>query len=132
MIYDYDLNDKNFFILAMKAYDRPNSVLSEFADDYKRVKYIKRLMSKHINGTEINERLILNHIIVLSNVFGVDFTTRMLFLKLDKNQYSMLKTFLVYLNYLPESGVIRYIDSKELFLSDIPIDMSIAERLRTI
>ena len=63
-----NLNDDNFIIYAMKAYDRPNCVMSEFEEDLSRIKYVKRLIKRYKTTGELKERLILNHIIVLSNV----------------------------------------------------------------
>lgn len=128
----YDLNDENFLILAVKAYDRPNVCLFEFHEDFKRIKYIKRLIGKYKQGNDIKERLILNHIIVLGNVFGVEFATRMLFYKLDKDHHDVLKTFLVYLKYIPENHVIHTIRGKSLQCNDINIDLNVAQKLRNI
>ena len=93
-----NLNDDNFLIYAMKAYESPNTILSEFEDDLKRIKYVKRLIKKYKLTGDLRERLILNHIIVLSNVFGVEPTVRMLFFKFDEEDYHILKTFLLFLN----------------------------------
>jgi hypothetical protein len=98
-----DLNDDNFMIFAMKAYDKPNCVMSEFEEDLKRIKYIKRLIKRYKvwGEEELKERLILNHIIVLSNVFGIESTIKMLFFKFDKEDYPILKSFLIFLNFMP-------------------------------
>ena len=63
-----DLNDDSYLIIAMKAYDKPNVILSEFEEDLKRIKYVKRLIKKYQISGILKERLILNHIIVLANV----------------------------------------------------------------
>lgn len=126
----YDLSDVNFLIYAMKCFDRPNHVLSEFEEDLKHIKYIKRLIRRYVNTGNLKERLILNHITVLGNVFGVEPAVKMLFFKLDEVDYSALKTFLVFLNYMPEQ--IRGLNGKTLISSDIPIDFTIAEKLRAI
>jgi hypothetical protein len=96
----FDLNDGNFLIYAAKCYDRPHILQSEFEDDLKRIKYIKRLLRKYKQTGEFKERLILNHVIVLANVFGVEAAANMLFLKVDQEDYPQLKTILIYLNYL--------------------------------
>lgn len=127
---DYDVTDENYLLLAMKAYDKPNAIMSEFAEDYKRIKYIKRQIGKYLSSGTIRTRLILNHIIILSNVFGVDFSTRLLYLKLDKVHYPVLKTFLVFLNHEPKQ--INWINGETLYSSDVPIDMMIADELRKI
>lgn len=130
MITDYDVNDANFQMLAIKAYDKPNAIMAEFLEDYKRVKYIKRLIGKYRATGDLKTRLILNHIIVLGNVFGVDFTVRMLLLKLDPDHIPVAKTFLIYLGYMPES--IRTIRGKLVWNSDISVDLRVAEYLRSI
>jgi len=76
-----NLNDENFIMYAIKAYNKPNCVMSEFEEDIKRIKYIKRLIKRYSITGDLKERLILNHIIILSNVFGIEATVRMLFLK---------------------------------------------------
>jgi hypothetical protein len=69
-----DLNDDNFLIYAAKAYDKPHIIQSEFEEDLKRLKYVKRLLRKYKQTGDFKERLILNHVIILSNVFGVEAT----------------------------------------------------------
>ena len=102
-----DLNDDNFVLYAAKHYENPTcSPLDEFYDDLQRFKYIKRLFSRYEANGELRERLILNHLIVLYNVFGIDATTRMLLFRIDQEYYSILKTFLVYLNYLPNHQMV--------------------------
>lgn len=126
---DY-LRDDNFLIYAMKAYDKPNVILSEFEEDLNRIKYVKRLIKRYrING-DLKERLLLNHIIILGNVFGVEATVRMLFFKLDTEDYTILKTFLLYLNYMP--SVVAKIRDKNLHSRDISIDVFVGKRLRDI
>jgi hypothetical protein len=127
---DYDVNHDNYMLLAIKCYDRPNAIMSEFAEDYKRVKYIKRQIGKFLNTGSIRTRLVLNHVIVLSNVFGADFTTRLLYLKLDKEHYPILKTFLLFLNYQPD--FIRWIEGEMMVSADIPVNQAIADELRKI
>ena len=88
---------------AMKMYNNPQcNTIDEFYEDLERIKYVKRLLYKYINRGILRERLILNHIIILTNLFGARATSKMLFFKLDENMFSALKTFLLYLNYLPE------------------------------
>ena len=77
-----DLNDENFLLFAMKAYESPTCILSEFEEDLKRIKYVKRLIKRYKTTGELKERLILNHLIILSNVFGTKNSVRMLFYKL--------------------------------------------------
>jgi hypothetical protein len=131
-MHHYDLNDDNFMFLAIKAYDKPNVCTFEFSEDFKRIKYIKRLIGKYKQSGDIKERLILNHIIVLANVFGVEFTTRMLFYKLDGGHHSVLKTFLVYLKYIPENHSIHTINGSVMHINDVELDLNIADKLRRI
>lgn len=130
MINAYNLEDDNFMIYAIKAYDKPYSVMAEFESDLKRVKYIKRLLKKYVQSGEIKERLVLNHIIILSNVFGAEFTTKLLFFKIEKEYYTQLKTFLLYLGFMPDR--IRYVRGSEIISSDIQVDMQIAQKLRKL
>ena len=125
-----NLTDDNFMIFAMKAYDKPNCIMSEFEEDLKRLKYIKRLIKKYKITGDLKERLILNHIIVLGNVFGVSHTVRMLFFKFDEEDYQILKTFLIFLNYMPK--VVFGIKGRNIISSDITVDLFVAKRLRDI
>lgn len=126
-----DLNDDNFLIYAAKHYDRPHILQSEFEDDLKRIKYVKRLLRKYKQSGEFKERLILNHIIVLANVFGVEAAVNMLFFKVDQDDYHVLKTILIYLNYMPSHLKISF-DKYYIRQEEIPVDLSIADRLRNI
>jgi len=122
--------DDNFLIFAMKAYDKPSVIMSEFEEDLKRIKYIKRLIKRYRATGELKERLILNHIIILGNVFGIPSSVRMLFFKLDREDYNILKTFLLYLNYMPK--LVTGINGKDLNSSDISVDLFVGKRLRDI
>lgn len=125
-----NLHDDNFLIYAMKVYDKPNVILSEFEEDLNRIKYVKRLIKRYkING-DLKERLILNHIIILGNVFGVEATVRMLFFKLDEEDYTILKTFLLYLDYMPK--IVSGINGRNIYSGDISVDLFIGKRLRDI
>jgi hypothetical protein len=96
-----DLTDETFDEYAAQNYRNPNCVsVLEFIDDLKKIKYIKRLINKFIERGELKERLVLNHIIFLSNVFGVEATVRMLRFKLEVGQHPYLNSFFVYLDYL--------------------------------
>jgi len=125
-----DLSEENFMLYAMKSYTSPHCVMSEFEGDIKRTKYLKRLFRRYKVTKTLKERLILNHIILLNNVFGPEVTARILFYRIDERDYDILKTFLLYLNILPE--VIRGINGKTIKTTDIPVDMNIAEILRQI
>ena len=125
-----DLNEDNFMIYAMKAYSSPHCIVSEFESDIKRTKYLKRLFRRYKVTKSLKERLILNHIILLNNVFGLESTARILFYKIDERDYDVLKTFLSYLNIMPD--VIYGIRGKNISTADIPIDPNIAEILKRI
>ena len=125
-----NLTDQNFLLFAIKAYDTPNAIMSEFDGDVKRIKYIKRLLRKYKITKKIQERLILNHIICLGNVFGVEAATRLLFFKVDPDDYGALKTFLLYLNYMPD--IVYGINGINIRDSDIAIDLHLANKLREV
>ena len=102
------LTSSNIMLFAAKHYDNPSCVgQAEFLDDMKRFKYIKRLFRKYTATGELRTRLIINHIIILTNVFGVDAATTLLFFKIEKQHWSLLKTFLVYLHIMPENDLIN-------------------------
>jgi hypothetical protein len=123
-----DLNDENFLIYAMKSYTSPHCIMSEFEGDIKRTKYLKKLFRRYKISKDLKERLILNHLILLYNVFGVEPATRILFYRIDERDYDILKTFLIYLNYMPDKIV--GINGKTIFSSEILIDMDVANILR--
>ena len=87
-----DLNDDNFTIFAMKSYTSPHCIMSEFEGDIKRTKYLKKLFRRYKVSGDLKERLILNHLILLYNVFGVIPATRILFYRIDDRDYDILKT----------------------------------------
>jgi DUF2075 family protein len=125
-----DLTSENILLYAVKAYDRPNMLMSEFKEDMKRFNYLKRLFRRYRKDGEIRERLVINHLVILYNVFGIEVATRLLFYKMSKDDYVALKTFLLFLNYMP--NVVRGIKGQDIFSSDISVDMKIAEILRQI
>jgi len=125
-----DLNEENFMMYAMKCYTSPHCIMSEFESDIKRTKYLKRLFRRYKITKSLKERLILNHIILLNNVFGTEATSRILFYKIDERDYDLLKTFLMYLNMLPDG--VYGINGKNIPLIDIPIEPNVAEILNKI
>lgn len=127
----FDLNDGNFLIYAAKTYDRPHILQSEFEDDLNRLKYIKRLMRKYRQTGDFKERLVLNHVIILSNVFGVEATVNMLFFKCDEEDYPLLKTILLFLNYMPSQFKVTF-NKYTIRQEEILVDLDIAEKLRSI
>jgi len=126
------LDESNFFLYAAKHYTNPYCYDTlEFYDDLNRFKYLKRLFSRYQESGELKERLILNHIIVLYNIFGIEPATRMLFLKLE-GFHKYLKPFLVLLNYMPDVVKSVGIEGKDILSSDIAMDQFIVEQLRKI
>lgn len=116
--------------MAARWYDKVSCVMSEFEHDCHRIKYVKKLLRKYKKTGEIRERLILNHIIILGNVFGVEHSIRMLFLKIAPEDWDVLKTFLISIEQnLP---VIYNVNGQDITTAGIPIDMKIADKLRRI
>jgi len=125
-----ELNEENFTLYAIKCYIAPNCIMSEFECDIKKTKYLKRLIRRYKVTKILKERLILNHIILLNNVFGPEATARILFYKIDERDYDVLKTFLLYLNIMPET--IFNIKGKNIYSTDVPVDLNVANILRKI
>ena len=122
------MNEDNFLMYAIKNYYNPGSMgMSELEADLKKFKYIKRLLNRYKTYGEINERLVLNHLVVLYNVFG-DATTDMLFYKIDKEYWSDLKTYLVYLHRMPLETVV----SPGIKETDIPLNNELIAILRKL
>ena len=96
-----ELNDKNLFLYAAKHY-RTNKLADadEFNEDLKRFKYIKRLLNRYLETDELPERLILNHLIVVFNVFGIEAALNILEFKLEDKHWPVMKPFLIFLNYI--------------------------------
>lgn len=121
------LTEDNFLIYAMHHYDNPQcQIIEEFEEDLKRFLYVKKLLYRYKNNGELRERLILNHIIVLYNIFG-DEATNMLFFKIEKEYWSQLVTFLIYLERMPEK-----VEQLGIITADIPLDSVIVNALRKI
>ena len=108
------LNEKNYLMFAIKHYDNPQSVtVDDFMEDMKKFKYLKRLLKRYLKTGILRVNLILNHLIILFNVFG-DATIPLLMYKLEHEYWSLIKTFLVYLNRYPEyPGVLSDVDTDE-------------------
>ena len=97
-----ELNESNYLLFAIKFYNNPQSVTREdFEDDLKRIKYIKRLLKRYKNTGELKIQLILNHLTVLFNVFD-EAAVPLLFYNLERELWPFIKSFLLYLNRLPE------------------------------
>jgi ribosomal protein S18 len=125
-----NLTDSNILLYAAKCYDKPNCLDSEFDEDYKRIRYIKRLLHRYRITGVVKERLILNHMIVVQNVFGIEASTRMLFCKIDYKDHSALKTFLSYTSAMPET--VFGIHGNNIISKEIPLDKKLIEILGRI
>ncbi len=125
-----NLTNDNILIYAIKSYEGLNYIQSEFKEDYRLFKYVKRLLQRYRNGGELRINLLLNHLNMIYNTFGAEAGTRILFFKIDEKDYSSLKTFLLYLKFMPNNvdGIRGY----NIVSSDIPVDMTIANMLREI
>jgi hypothetical protein len=128
----YDkLTDENFLIYCAKIYDNPQChSTDEFLEDLQRIKYIKKLITRYTENGDLKERLILNHLIILNNVFGAEFLCRVLYLKM-RPQYPYLKPFLILLNILPD--IFYNVRDETVIKTDIiPMDNKIVEKLREL
>ena len=97
------LTNDNIVMFAIKHYDNPQCEgEAEFQDDMKRFKYLKRLFRKYQDSGELKERLILNHMTVIHNLFGTDASSTLLLFKIEPEYWNVLKTFMMFLNMLPE------------------------------
>jgi hypothetical protein len=98
---EFELNERNFLLYAMHNYENPQCVnIEEFHEDIQRLKYLKRLFKRFEEKSEIKERLILNHLVVLGNVYKPEILRKILFFKIDREHWPMLKTFLCFLNLM--------------------------------
>jgi hypothetical protein len=119
-----ELNEDNFLIFAIKNYENPQAVTKDdFQKDLNHFKYIKRLLKKYKKTGDLKTHLLINHFIVLYNIFG-EATTPMLFFKLEKEMWSQVKTFILFLNRLPQFP--------KTYIHDIPIDVNCLEQLQKI
>ena len=119
-----ELNDNNYLLFAIKFYNNPHAVTREdFDDDLKKIKYVKRLLRRYLNTGVLKTHLILNHLTVLFNVFG-DAAVPLLFFNLEKDLWSSVKSFLVFLGKLPEFPRSN--------IDDITIDQYCLEKLENI
>jgi len=117
------ITSKNFQAYALQNYDDPQCTdIEDFQEDLKRFRYLKRLLHRYHENGEMRERLMLNHVICLFNVFGYDACMRMLDFKIkEKTYWSSIKTMLLYLGYVEENWKV-----------DISIDEKLAQRLREL
>lgn len=119
-----ELNEDNFLLFAIKNYENPQSVTEEdFYKDLNHFKYIKRLLKRYRNTGELKGHLLINHFIILYNLFG-EATTPMLFYKIESELWSPMKTFIVFFDRLP--------DYPRCYIHDIPIDEYCMQELRKL
>lgn len=117
-----ELTEKNFYLYAAKNYSNPRCLdPKEFEEDLTRFKYLKRLFSRYKTKGELQERLILNHLTILHNIFPVKAANEMCFFKIDSSLWPVLKTFLLYLNLIPSD-----------MYTMIPIDIVVAKKLQKL
>ena len=124
MLFYDGLNEDNFLLFAIKNYENPQAVTKEeFDKDLNHFKYIKRLLKRYKNGGELKTHLLLNHFIVIYNIFG-EAATPMLFYKIDQDLWSIMKTFVIFLGRFPEFP--------KCSLHDIKIDLYCLSELNKI
>ena len=120
-----ELNEDNFLLFAIKNYENPQAVTKEdFDRDINHFKYIKRLLKRYKNTGVLKTHLLLNHFIILYNIFGEVPTTPMLFYKIDEELWSTMKTFIIFLNSLPEYP--------KTYIHDIKVDLDCLKELNKI
>lgn len=116
------LNESNILLYAARNYYKPNVIdAEEFYDDLKRFMYLKRLLNRYSNNGELSERLILNHLIVIFNVFDIEPSLKMLEYHMDVKYWSVLKPFLIFLRHIRND---QY--------TEIEMDKKVVEKLREI
>ena len=116
-----ELNDDNYLIFAIKHYDNPQAVTYEdFLNDMKKFKYVKRLLKRYKKTGDLKSHLLINHFIVLYNVFQ-DATTPLLFYKIEKELWEPMKTFIMFLGKLPEHP--------RSFIHDVQVDIDCLKQL---
>lgn len=122
-----ELTNENYLMFALLHYDNPHCIdIKEYFEDVRKLKYIKRLFNRYKEDGVMKERLILNHLISFYNVFDNDAATRLLFFRVGTEYHSLLKTFLIFLNRMPEQV------NETLFSSDIQLDEKIIKILRDL
>jgi len=119
-----ELNEDNFLLFAIKNYENPQAVTKEdFDRDLNHFKYIKRLLKRYRNSGQLKTHLLINHFIVLYNLFG-EAATPMLFYKIERDLWDTMKTFIIFLNRLP--------DYPKTYIHDIPVDIACLAELQKV
>lgn len=123
------LTEATLELYAAKYYNNPNCIdKEEFLEDFNRLKYIKRLVKRYKQSGDLKERLILNHLIILYNIFDSKACTLMLYFKL-KDYFDVIKPFLILLNRLPDKLVMN--NYEVIYMTHIPLDNFVVEKIRT-
>ena len=119
-----ELTEDNFLLFAIKDYENPQAVTKDdFDKDLNHFKYIKRLLKRYKNTGELKTHLLLNHFIILYNIFG-EATTPMLFFKIEKELWSSMKTFVIFLNRFPQYPKSNF--------HDVPVDLECLKQLNQV
>ena len=119
-----ELNEDNFLLFAIKNYENPQAVTKDdFDRDLNHFKYIKRLLKRYRNSGQLKTHLLINHFIVLYNLFG-EAATPMLFYKIERDLWDTMKTFIIFLNRLP--------DYPKTYIHDIPVDIACLAELQKV
>lgn len=125
-----ELSDTNFDEYAKYHYKNEYCIsIDEFYKDLSRIKYIRTLIKRYIDHGDLKERLILNHIVALGNVFSIESVVKMVFFRLEEEMWPTIKPFLEYLNYMPEVVSIR---GYYVHTSDVPIDFNVKDKLNNL
>ena len=127
------LNDDNIMLYCAKHYENPHCTgIDDFNDDLNHIKYLKRLFNRYQKGDEFNTNLIVNHLILLYNVFDNQAITRVLFYRINREHWSILKPCLIALSQLPEflDGVSQ--NEETINTDTIPLDQNVVDRLRIV
>jgi hypothetical protein len=119
-----ELNEDNFLLFAIKNYENPQAVTKDdFHKDLNHFKYIKRLLKRYKKTGDLKTHLLINHFTVLYNIFG-EATTPMLFFKIERELWEQVKTFIIFLNRLPQFP--------KTYIHNIPVDINCLEQLQKI
>lgn len=125
------LTNDNVILYATKHYDNPACHgINEITEDFDRIKYVKRLFKRYQIKGVLKERLILNHIIIVYNVFGPSAATRLLFFRLEPELWPILKTFLIFLNFMPER--VCGVDVADIVSAEVSLDQNLIDKLRCL
>lgn len=121
------LNKDNFILYCMKHYDNPQcQTIQEFEEDLNRITYLQKLLTRYTDNNGLKERLILNHLIILFNLFN-ESALNILFYRVEKHHWNILITFLIYLNRMPDK-----IPQYNIVTSDYTLDANVISILREI